>query len=230
MPEIDRTLVLGGVLALACGFYLLRWGGRLAQALWRRLNVRRGVPYLRSSISSYASLTAVALLGVAAGFFLVATSLILARVGRLEGESAEVGRLTVESRSGELALRLEPAPGTPFLPFEASLPGERWRLTGWVTRFSGLWRALGLRDAYRPALAEVATGPRGRPADWKVSSRPLQPPDPWLERWEGLVRRLPGVRRTPHATDWEQAAPSVVLDLIVVPDGYALVGVEAAEP
>jgi hypothetical protein len=38
------------------------------------------------------------------------------------------------------------------------------------------------------------------------------------------------VRRTPHATDWEPAAPSQLLDLIVVPDGYALVAVERGDP
>jgi len=223
-------MVLGILLLLLAGFFLLRWGSRFVRAVWRRLNVRRGLPYLRSSISSYGILTLLALTGLLAGLFLVATSMALARMGQLKGEAAEVGRLTVESRGAKLFLRLEPAAGTPFLPFEASLPGERWRLTGWMTRFSGPWRLLGLREAYRPAAAEAAAGPRGRPAEWTVSSRPLQPEDPWVERWEGLARHLPGVHRSPHATDWEPAAPALLLDLIVVPDGYALATVAEEAP
>jgi hypothetical protein len=121
----------------------------------------------------------------------------------------------------------EPSPSTPFRPFEATLRGQRWRVTGWITRFAGPWRALGLRDTYRLTSLETATGARGRPASWTRQSHPLQPEDPAIARWERLGGRLPGVRSTPHVTDWEEAGSSFVSDLVVVPDGYVFASVPA---
>jgi hypothetical protein len=227
---MDRALLLGGLIALLGLILLLRWGGRFLKACWRRLNLRRGLPYLKYSISNYGFLTLLALATLLLGGVLVAADLTLQRLGRIEDEAADVGRLTVAATGGQIAFRLDPEERTPFPPVEVTLPGQRWRLTGWITRMNGFWHLLGLVDSYRPEALEVATGSRGRPDDWRVTSRSLLPPDPWVSAWERVGRYLPGVRRVPHATAWEEAAGTLEVNLVVVPDGYCWIAAEPEPP
>jgi hypothetical protein len=220
LPDLDRALLLGGLLALVSAFLLIRWGWQLLRAVWRRINLRRGLPYLKHSISSFGGLTLIALVGVVLGCFVCWADLTMRRTGVLDRDVVDVGRLVVRATGGRLDLSLDPAAGAAFPPGNVRLDGERWRLTGSLIQYTGLWRLAGIPDGYRVGRVEAASGPRGRPGDWQVEAATLLPRDSWFETLEGLAGRLPGMRSIPHATDWEEARDASMV-LVVTPSGYA---------